>query len=174
MLLTMSKGTLQRRLRNREIIGRWYGNSVLTCYRYADRSQREELWYNDFDYAVKKYTDISKMVMVFVHNELPGLAAYKQTPNDFRKIIADVCQPQVTDYTWMQRCHLWALRMACYKQPAGTWTRMRAWLLRRKLSNAARVALGGRPGRLSENQSADDRQFRRVHTDRKPEDEKQK
>jgi len=168
MLLTADPGTLSGRVKDNNIIGRWYGNRVTTAWRYTKLQPRNGEHSNDWLDAVRNnHKDISWDVKMFMNVQLTGLTPYAKTPNDFRRIINAMFQPLITDYTWMDDGHLWALRDACEQMPKGTWKKMREWLLRQKLSDEARLALGGRPGRLAENQTpAENRKFRKVNIER--------
>lgn len=175
-LLTLRPNTIPgHRSMTTNIVGRWWPNDgILTGYRYGGRwatsesaNKPEREITTDWFEMGKKYRDISKIVLRYLDETKYRFRRPK--PNTFRQMIYALRTPDTDDFRWLTVDDMWALREQCKRMKTGTWTRMRRWLMRRRLADVVRRALGGRPGRLLKNQrrARDSRAYRRVSTDRK-------
>ncbi len=157
------------------IVGRWWPNGgILTGYKYGGRWETSEsgnklvrTFTTDWAEMGKKYDDISKIVLRYLDEA--NYHFRRPKPKTFRQMIYAHQTPETDDFRWLTVNDVWALREQCKRMKTGTWTRMRRWLMRQRLADTVRRALGGRPGRLLKNQrrARDSRAYRRVRTDRK-------
>lgn len=110
-----------------------------------------------------EYKDISLQVLDEITTPLP----YLRDTEVFRRMVYMCRQPRTDDLRWLTVKDLWKLREQSKRGGSGFWSKMRAWLLRQRLSDEAREALGGRVGgRSSGRRRHDQRALRRVRTDR--------
>lgn len=173
--LTMRPGTFWEPRASANIVGRWWSNDgILTGFLHGDawvtptsanKPEQEDI--SDWEDIGNKYDDISKLVLRYLDEAIYYFR--RGRPNTFRQMIYAHRTPDTEDFTWLTVDDLWALREQCKRMKTGTWTRMRRWLMRQQLTDRLRRVLGGRPGRLLENQrrTKDNREFRRIRTDRR-------
>ena len=175
MLLTSAEGSYHRHKRGYtppadEFVGRWHGECVKTAWThgpiYYDVSGKKT---TDWKQCAAD-TDISRLILTYLDAQWQPLRRLE--PDRLKEIIYSLRYPDTDDFTWLNVRDMWALRMLCRRRKVGTWTRLRSWLMRQKLTDEVRRALGGRPGRLLHNQRRkqslrDGRNARRVKTTRK-------
>jgi len=149
------------------ITGRWHGMKLMSGWQHGTRN---------YGYvngkAVNIYThightckDISHEVCTEMERNWPTFMRVDGAV-DFRNLVATVQPTPGNDFTHVTVDNLWQLRERCKRLGKPTWTRLRQWLLRRKLTNIARRALGGRPQRRKRKLQAGGRALRRIKTDR--------
>jgi len=169
-LLTMHKLPLWTPRASPDIVGRWWPNKgILTGFRgvaaYTSDDSGDELY--DWDKIGRSCRDISKLYLRFLD---AGQYHFRRPwPATFRRMVYAQRTPITDDFNWLTIDDLWALREQCKRMRAGTWTRMRQWLRRQQLPDALRRALGGRVGRLLQNQrrTKGSREYRGVRFTRK-------
>jgi len=148
------------------VLGRWHNCRVIaaTAYGHTYREDPDTEPLSDWDRSSSLGADISSIVAH--HMDVNCDPIRKLRPKRFRQLIYSMYTPETTDFKWLTVCKIRGLRDMCLGQKAGTWTKMRSWLLRQQLNNEVRRALGGRFNTKRRRKPAGTRMLRRINTGR--------
>jgi len=167
MVLTLTEGEFGQA--RDDFLGRWHGRPIQTVYRWG--------WGGGVSHTKWKesseYRDISKDLVLHMRSVHPGFTGSSAPcPETYRRIIAESVPPNVSeDYSWLSVDDVLQIRRSCTAYRTGMWEKLRAWLMRRQLSDEVRLAMGGRPGRLRVNKPLEpDREARGIKIRRKEND----
>lgn len=152
------------------VVGRWYDKKIITAFKgepayYTPGGDQPTNWLE-----CAKAVDISREVLEYLDTAWGG--SRSPIPYHLKDMVYSLRHPETDDFTWLTVDDMWTLRNLCRRRMIGTWTKLRKWLMRQKLTDDVRRALGGRPGRLLDNQKCKQslrhsRKLRRVKTTRK-------
>ena len=149
------------------IAGRWHGMKLISGWQYGTRNfaYAEGKAINAYTHIGHTCKDISHEVCAEMEHNWPTFMRADGAA-DFRDLVAAVHPAPGDNFTHVTVDNLWQLREHCKRLGRPVWTRLRRWLLRRKLTDVARLALGGRPQRRKRRQLPTQRLLRRIKTDR--------
>lgn len=129
-----------------ELIGLWAGEPIVMAH-ITDRKEFAA-GENLHHYARRAFTDLTPAAYAILHAD--KYMGYTPRPPAYRAILHKLKDEEDDDLRWLSPAMVERLYRIARTHTTDFVERMRAWVLRQKLTDETRRHLGGRPGRLLE------------------------